>query len=91
MPQLKVIRVNGHVVGMHSFTDGFVPVKGCHLQVATISEAQVLAMCEHLENQGDPEEAVLLLERFLAISGQEDGARARQPRVSSCPGTENCR
>ena len=69
MPQCSVVRAAGHVLGVFSFTDGFVRSRAETPRKMPISETQVLAMCEHLERQGDPEEANLLLDRYLALLG----------------------
>lgn len=66
MPQYEIVRNNG-TLGVHSFTDGFVPSRRAAFVAVSISEERVLAMCLHLEKQGDAQEANILLERYLIL------------------------
>lgn len=66
MPQCNIVRSNGQL-GVHTFTDGFVPSKKAATAVVVISQDKVLAMCMHLLEQGDAEEADILFERYLIL------------------------
>ena len=58
-----IATADGHVRGVHSWTEGFTPLK-CPRKAVT--EDSVLACAVRLERRGLHDEAALLLDRFVA-------------------------
>jgi hypothetical protein len=63
MSQTKLVASdNGRVLGIHTWTDGYVPIQ-CPKKAQT--EADVLATALWLEKRGMQEEALAYIERFF--------------------------
>lgn len=70
MPQHKIVCRGGRI-GVTSFTDGYKEICRAEAidEARRTSEEQVIAMGDLLWEQGEQEEAELLLNRYLALKG----------------------
>jgi hypothetical protein len=66
MPQHHITRVNGRVIGVHSWTSGFIPIrKHTSCKHEEMCQDKILAITLRFERMGLLKEASLMLDRLV--------------------------